>query len=256
MTRNATSHSDNGALPSLINLMQEHDGAGGHDEADAAESEPPSVVVRGERRWPAAIAILFLIILPFLLPERLTLGPKWVFPTAEALLLVAIIVHDPGRIDRRGSTIRRLSIGLLAVFIVGDVTMTAALVVDLVRGVAELNDAQSLLATGALVWINNNVLFGLLYWELDGGGPAARVFSPAAYPDLAFPEHMNPEIRPPGWRPIFLDYLYLGLTNGLAFSPTDVMPCARWAKVMMALQSLISLVVLSLVIARAVNIFN
>jgi hypothetical protein len=67
---------------------------------------------------------------------------------------------------------------------------------------------------------------------------------------------MNPEIRPPGWRPIFLDYLYLGLTNGLAFSPTDVMPCARWAKAAMGLQSLVSLVVLSLVIARAVNIFS
>jgi hypothetical protein len=67
---------------------------------------------------------------------------------------------------------------------------------------------------------------------------------------------MNPEIRPPGWRPVFLDYLYLGLTNGLAFSPTDVMPRAHWAKAAMALQSLLSLAVLSLVIARAVNILN
>ena len=215
-----------------------------------------SAELEGERRWPAATAIVFLIILPFLVPERLSLGPKWLFPAMEALLLVGIVVSDPGRIDRRSASMRRLSLGLLVVFIVADMWMTIALVTDLVRGAAELNDAQSLLATGALVWINNNVLFGLVYWELDGGGPAARVFSPRPYPDLAFPEHMNPEIRPPDWRPIFLDYLYLGLTNGLAFSPTDVMPCARWAKVAMALQSLLSVAVLSLVIARAVNIFS
>jgi hypothetical protein len=150
-----------------------------------------------------------------LVPERLSLGPRWLIPVAEAILLIGILVSDPGRIDRRSASMRVLSIGLLAVFIVGDVGMTTALIADLVRGAAELNNAQSLLATGALVWVNNNVLFGLLYWELDGGGLAARVFS-----------------------------------------PTDVMPCARWAKVEMALQPLLSLAVLSLVIARAVNIFS
>jgi hypothetical protein len=219
-------------------------------------SDESPITVKGERRWPAATAIVFLIVLPFLVPDRLSLGPKWLFPAAEAVLLICILFRDPGRIDRRGASMRMLSIGLLAVFIVGDVGMTTALVRDLVRGAAALNDAQTLLATGALVWINNNVLFGLVYWELDGGGPASRVFAPHPYPDLAFPEHMNPDIRPSGWRPIFLDYLYLGLTNGLAFSPTDVMPCARWAKVAMALQSLLSVAVLSLVIARAVNIFS
>jgi hypothetical protein len=212
--------------------------------------------VKGERRWPAALGVLFLIVLPLLLPERLTLGPKWVLPVAESLFLIAIVVRDPGRIDRQSGAMRRLSIGLLALFILGDVAMTSVLVSELIHGAAALNKPGPLLATGALVWINNNVLFGLFFWELDGGGPAERVFSPRPYPDLAFPQHMNPDIRPPGWRPLFIDYLYLGLTNGLAFSPTDVMPCARWAKAGMALQSLVSLAVLSLVIARAVNIFS
>src|SRR5262245_1539743 len=235
--------------------MRNDDESGPDGDADTREVEDPAVV-RGESRWPAAGGILFLIILPLLLPERLTLGPKWLLPAAAGVFLVAIVIEDPGRIDRREGRMRMLSIGLLTVFIVGDVAMTEALVSELIGGASELNNADTLLATGALVWINNAVLFALLYWELDGGGPAARVFSPPDYPDLAFPEHMNPDIRPPKWRPIFLDYLYLGLTNGLAFSPTDVMPCARWAKMAMALQSLISLAVLSLVIARAVNIFS
>jgi uncharacterized membrane protein len=212
--------------------------------------------VKGERRWPAALAILFLIILPLLLPERLTIGPKWVLPVAEALFLTAIVIRDPGRIDRRSGQMRRLSVGLLALFILGDIAMTSILVSELIQGASALNEAGPLLATGGLVWVNNNVLFGLLYWELDGRGPAERAFNPQPYPDLAFPQHMNPDIKRPGWRPFFFDYLYLGLTNGLAFSPTDVMPCARWAKAAMALQSLVSLVVLSLVIARAVNIFS
>jgi hypothetical protein len=219
-------------------------------------SDRPVGAVQGERRWPAASGVLFLVVLPLLLPERLTLGPRWLLPAAQALFLIAIVVRDPGRIDNRSGAMRRLSIGLLGLFIVGDLTMTTVLVDELIHGGPKLNEAGPLLATGATIWVYNNVLFGLVYWELDGGGPAQRAFSPKRYPDLAFPEHMNAEIRPPGWRPVFLDYLYLGLTNGLAFSPTDVMPRAHWAKTAMAIQSLVSLVILSLVIARAVNIFN
>ena len=98
--------------------------------------------------------------------------------------------------------------------------------------------------------------FGFLFWELDGGGPGERAHRPADYPDLAFPEQLNPRVAPPGWRPVLYDYLYLGLTNALAFSPTDVMPLARWAKAAMGLQSVISLLILGLVIARAVNILQ
>ena len=95
-----------------------------------------------------------------------------------------------------------------------------------------------------------------LYWELDGGGPEARVEDPPRYPDLAFPEHLNKQVAPPGWRPEFFDYLYLGFTNATAFSPTDVMPQARWAKLAMAVQASVSLAILGLVVARAVNILK
>jgi hypothetical protein len=116
--------------------------------------------VKGERRWPAALGILFLIVLPLVLPERLTLGPKWFLPLAEAIFLTAIVVRDPGRIDRRSGQMRHLSVGLLALFILGDIAMTSILVSELIRGAPELNEAGPLLATGSLVWINNNVLFG------------------------------------------------------------------------------------------------
>ena len=90
---------------------------------------------------------------------------------------------------------------------------------------------------------------------LDSGGPAARYRDPRPYPDLAFTQQLSPEFAPPGWRPMYIDYLVLGLTTSTAFSPTDVMPMVHWAKLTMTLQSLISLTVIALVIARAVNAF-
>ena len=93
-------------------------------------------------------------------------------------------------------------------------------------------------------------------WELDGGGAAARAHGLPRYPDLAFPQQLNPNIAAPGWRPRFIDYLYLGFTNATALSPTDAMPLASWAKIAMTLQSLISLALLALVIARAVNVLG
>jgi hypothetical protein len=98
--------------------------------------------------------------------------------------------------------------------------------------------------------------FALLYWELDSGGAAARAHGLAAAPDLAFPQQLNPELAAPGWRPRFHDYLYVGLTSSTAFSPTDVMPLAGWAKLAMSVQSLVSLSVLGLVVARAVNVLS
>jgi hypothetical protein len=98
-------------------------------------------------------------------------------------------------------------------------------------------------------------VFGLLYWLLDSGGPYARYVGERPYLDFAFTQQMSPELAPPGWRPHYVDYFILGLTTSTAFSPTDVMPLARWAKLTMALQSLISLTVVGLVIARAVNVF-
>jgi uncharacterized membrane protein len=203
-----------------------------------------------------AITLVVAMSLPFLLPARFSLGPKLIVPGIEALLLVALIIADPGRIDRRSLVIRALSIGLVVVLVVGAAGVTVRLVVDLVRGGPETSSPAQLLRIGSVVWIYIIVAFSFLYWELDGEGPEVRARSAPPFPDLAFPQHVNPSLTPPGWRPEFFDYLYLGFTNSTAFSPTDVMPLARWSKLAMAAQATTSLAVLGLVIARAVNILK
>ena len=134
--------------------------------------------------------------------------------------------------------------------------VTTRLITDLVKGGPETNNPTDLLSVGFGVWLYTILAFAFLYRVLDGGGPDARLWAPPQFPHLAFPEQLNPAVAPPGWRPQFFDYLYLGFTNATAFSPTDVMPLARWAKLAMTVQALSSLFILGLVIARAVNILQ
>jgi hypothetical protein len=209
---------------------------------------------RGESRWLPGAVVLVLVAIPFLLPIHVFPRAMWVFAPVAVGLLIAIVIGDPGRIDRRSDRLRALSIVLTGLFVVVATVATVLLVKELADGAPDLKDASTLLEVGALVWIDANLTFSLLYWELDGGGSAERLQSPHAQPDLAFPEHMNPHLARPGWRPVLVDYLYLGFTNATAFSPTDVMPLAHWAKLTMAVQAMISIVILSLVIANAVNL--
>jgi hypothetical protein len=218
--------------------------------------DPPSAVVRGEKRWPMAITLIAAMALPFLLPSRFSLGPEWIVPVLEALLLMTLVIADPGRIDRRSTFVRVLSLALVAILILGAAGVTVRLVVDLIRGGPETNAPAQLLRVGTLVWVYVIITFSFLYWELDGEGPEARARATPEFPDLAFPQHLNPSIARPGWRPEFFDYLYLAFTDATAFSPTDVMPLSRWAKLAMAVEATASLVIIGLVIARAVNIFK
>jgi hypothetical protein len=130
--------------------------------------------------------------------------------------------------------------------------------VVLVRAILEASKQTSsagpLLASGASIWATNVIAFALWYWEFDRGGPIPRAEGTRPHPDFMFPQMASPELAPPNWEPYFVDYLYLSFTNATAFSPTDVMPLARWAKMAMAVQSGIALLVGVLVIARAVNI--
>ena len=116
---------------------------------------------------------------------------------------------------------------------------------------------SELLLTGAAIWLTNVIVFGLWYWEFDRGGPVARAHAVKQYPDFLFPQMGSPpELTPPDWEPEFVDYLYFSFTNATAFSPTDVMPLSRWAKLTMLAQSAVSLMTVALVIARAVNILK
>jgi hypothetical protein len=133
---------------------------------------------------------------------------------------------------------------------------TAKLIRELIVGGDVTNQASSLLASGAVIWLGNVLVFSLIYWLLDSGGPVARYLGERPYPDFAFSQQMSPELAPPDWHATYVDYLILGLTTSTAFSPTDVMPMRSWAKLTMALQSIVSLCVVGLVIARAVNVFS
>jgi hypothetical protein len=209
-----------------------------------------------ERRWPLLGALAVLIVIPLLLPVRFSLGPKWIIPAVDALLLAAILIADRTREDRRPTLVRVLSLVLMVVLVAEAAGVTARLVTDLIEGGPETNSASDLLSVGFGVWLYTILAFAFLYWVLDGGGPDVRLWDPPEYPDLAFPEQLNPVVAVPGWRPQFFDYLYLGFTNATAFSPTDVMPLARWGKAAMTLQAAGSLAVLGLVIARAINILQ
>jgi hypothetical protein len=216
---------------------------------DAAE-----VLVARESRVPIIAALLVAMALPFLMPASYSPGARWLIPVVEGALLVAALSGDPGGIDRRSVHLRRLRIAMIVIVASGAAWATSWLTVDLIRGENVTDSAGELLASGSLVWLYLVIAFGFVYWELDSGGPGRRAQRAPRYPELAFPQHLNPDVAPPGWRPVFVDYLYLGFTNAIAFSPTDVMPLAHWAKLMMVLESGASLVILGLVIARAVNI--
>ncbi|MGW3396793.1 hypothetical protein [Streptomyces hydrogenans] len=208
----------------------------------------------GEPRWPMAAAVVTAMVLTVFLPDALRLAPRWVLPTLEGLLLLALIAGDPGRIDRRTAALRSMSIALVGVLALSAVWSTVQLVDDIVHAGKETSSATSLLQTGGTVWTCTVLAFSLLYFELDSGGPASRAHHMPSAPALAFPQQLDPRLSSADWRPHYIDYLYLALTNATAFSPTDVMPLAPWAKITMGVQSLVSLLILGLVVARAINV--
>ena len=234
--------------------------SGSDRESDTSTAPGPhkraeDEVVVGEARWPMAGAVLAAMVLTILLPDDERLGPQWLLPLIEGVLLVAVIAGDPGKITRRSRWLRALSIVLVSVLVLGALWATVQLIDDLIHGGAVTNSASELLEAGTIVWVSNNIAFALLFWELDGGGAAARAHHLPIHHGFAFPQQLSPEIASPDWRPRFIDYLYLGFTNATAFSPTDAMPLAPWAKIAMAVQAVVSLGILGLVIARAVNVF-
>jgi uncharacterized membrane protein len=212
----------------------------------------------GEPRWiPAAALLLFIalnVALRAWLPSSAAVRLPWLVPGVEGVLLLVLVFSDPGNLAKHHKLLRRISVALVVVLVVAALWATVFLVTDLIKGTGVTTSATKLLATGALIWLGNNLSFALLYWLIDSGGPIAR--SQLETPvDFAFTQHMSPELATPGWRPVFLDYLHLGFTNATAFSPTDVMPLTHKAKYTMLVQSTVALALFGLIVARAVNAF-
>ncbi len=212
-------------------------------------------VTRGEPRWPVTLGMIAAVAMQASLPDRVATRPRWLLPGVALVLLIALVSSHTPRIERRSPALRTLSLVLIGVLSLANAWSAAQLVVALVQGTADKNPT-TLLLTGSAIWLTNVIVFCLWYWELDRGGPVARVYATRAHPDFLFVQMQSPELAPPDWEPAFVDYLYLSFTNATAFSPTDVLPLSRWAKLMMMLQSTVSLVTVALVIARAVNILS
>jgi uncharacterized membrane protein len=227
-------------------------------ERSAAAARPTPAwrrVTEGEQRLPAALTTAVMIALQFSVPTQFSLFGRWLLPALEAGILVALLIVNPTRISGFSRGLRRLGLTLIALASLANGWAAAYLVLGLVRG-TEGRDAASLLLVGGNIWLTNILIFSLWYWELDRGGPGARAQAMQPLPDFVFPQMTNHDLADPDWEPAFLDYLYLALTNATAFSPTDTLPFSRWSKLTMGIQSLVSLSVGALIIARAVNILK
>jgi hypothetical protein len=156
--------------------------------------------IGAEKRWLLAAALVLAMIVLLLLPSRFSVGPNWIVPVIEALLLVAIFIAERRPGDCRPAVVRGLSCALVFILVAEAVFITVRLVTDLVEGGPETNSASDLLSVGSGVWLYTILAFTFLYWLLDGGGPEARIWHPPEFPHLAFPEHLNPVVAPPGFR--------------------------------------------------------
>ena len=206
----------------------------------------------GELRWPVSFVVSVVIVLQFLLPKSLSLKSQPEICSLEALLAVSLFAISPGRISKHRKSTWWIGIALTGVMTASNIASAVHLLQKLIDGT--IKSPSSLLAFGGSIWLTNMVVFSLWYWEFDRGGPGARAQALDPYPDFLFPQMSDPKYSPRDWKPTYFDYLFTSYTNASAFSPTDVMPLTRWAKMLMMLQSATSLVTVGLVIARAVNI--
>ncbi len=179
----------------------------------------------------------------------------WLVVAVLVALLAAALLEAP-RADRPAATNRRIAILLIGLSLACSLAALGVLLATLVQRGDQLH-APQLLVTAFSLLLTNVAAFGIALWELDGGGPTARAHATKRVgPDLQFPQDENPGLARPGWAPHALDYLYVSLTNSIAFSPTDTMPLTRRAKGLMAVESVVSALTVLLVAARAVNVFG
>lgn len=192
--------------------------------------------------------------LSLLLPDEVLFFPSWVVPVLGVLLLIPLVVFNPRRLTRETTWSRWLSIALAILLTVANQLTVVRTIEVLLGGHA---DGGAVLLTALQVWVSTIIAFGLVYWELDRGGPVARrrpELWAAGEADFQFPQETDAATA--SWRPVYLDYLYVAMTNMVAFSPTDTMPMTVRAKMIMAYQALGGFILLALVISRAVNIIN
>jgi uncharacterized membrane protein len=222
---------------------------------DPKREQAWGVAARSEPRWPASLAVVAAIALYVTLPSRFVMGPSWLIPVLESAVLVPLSVFAPLRTTKESRWAQVLAVALIAIVNVANVVSLFALVQVILAHSKDLTGTE-LLFTAASIWLTNVIIFALWYWELDRGGPDERLRHDHRAPDFLFPQMSTPGCSMENWTPAFLDYLYVAFTNATAFSPTDTMPLTAGAKTLMMIQSIASLLTITLVAARAVNILS
>lgn len=207
-----------------------------------------------EQRWPPVIAVIVILALQLTLAERYSVGPTWVVPISEFLLLLPFTYAAFRKQQPENTPTRVFNVILIAVINIFNFCSLLLLIETLVGGKA--TSGVLLLENALKMWITNVIAFSLWYWEMDRGGPARRLMKAKRHEDFLFPQMGNPDFAQQGWVPDFWDYLYVSFTNATAFSPTDTLPLTGRAKLLMMFQSFIALLTITLVAARAVNILK
>ena len=211
-------------------------------------------VRRTQPRWPATVALLAIGALHFSLPSPLTPGPDWLLLAVVIVLTVpAIVAHRRGRHD-----INQLLGYTIAIAVTLELIASLAL---LIGGLPSHREPpKTLLVAATALWISNILVFASWYWRLDAGGPNERdvrgthTGGAFLFPQMMLDPDLKAQMSAAHWSPGFVDYLFLAFNTSTAFSPTDVPVLTRWAKMMMMMQSIISLTTVVILAARAVNI--
>jgi uncharacterized membrane protein len=209
--------------------------------------------VTPEPRWPASAALVACVVLYVILPSRLTVGPHWLLPVIVALPLGPLSARKHRHPDE-AVWIRQATIFLILIVTLANVTSLALLVHHLLA--ADVSQGRNLVYSAISVWLTNIIIYGLWFWEIDRGGPHRRASGEKLQPDLQFPQMENPQFAPEHWRPRFTDYLYTSYANGTSFAPADAMPLTLRMKLLFTTESMVSLVTIAIVAARAVNILR
>lgn len=205
--------------------------------------------------WHVQVTVLLALLLQVTLPDKFVAGPRFALPILEALLVISLYITSK-KISLVNPLLRKFNaVTLIGLIALANVYALQRLAHQLLIG-GRVADGHGLILTAVNIFFTNIIVFGLLYWEIDAGGPIKRIKADIRERDFSFPQMQNPELAPHNWMPNFVDYLYVSATNATAFSPTDTMPLTRIAKIFMLLQSLISLTTLALVASRAVNILK
>jgi uncharacterized membrane protein len=201
-------------------------------------------------RWAAIIGLLAIGILYLFLPDKLRIGPNWLLLVIEVVALLPLVVSMLTK--RRFS---HFTLRVYALILLGIVTLALAVSITLLIIILPTyKHATDLLGSAAVLWISNIIVFALWYWEIDGGGPVKRHQSGHQAADFMFPQQADGNHA--SWAPHFLDYLFLAFTGATALSPADTFPMTRPAKTLMMIEALLSLTIIVLLAARAVNILG